>query len=297
MIQSMEILQLPIMALQERIEQEMNENPLLEMQEVDPDVAGREQERDNPDAPADTERESWSWTRRRTTRTISSGCLNMDSEFPTHFDDGPRPSATRMEEEADRKHDAMANVASRPESLQRLSDASARRNWSRPTGGDGERIISTLEPRPTATCGPAWRTCCRPTPPTSWPGPAALEVVQGSTRPAWAPRSARVPAAAADARHAVLRRGEDAHHGHLEDLRDNRLPQISARPATRSSDPGRLGAAAKLNPKPGADFSRRSCRPSRPTCSSSRTTTATTRCGWRTADAHAVHQRLLPPAA
>ena len=41
MIQSMEILQLPIMALQERIEQEMNENPLLEIQEQDPDAARR----------------------------------------------------------------------------------------------------------------------------------------------------------------------------------------------------------------------------------------------------------------
>jgi len=33
MIQSMEILQLPILALQERIEQEMEENPVLEMLE------------------------------------------------------------------------------------------------------------------------------------------------------------------------------------------------------------------------------------------------------------------------
>ena len=32
MIQSMEILQLPILALQERIEQEMESNPVLEMQ-------------------------------------------------------------------------------------------------------------------------------------------------------------------------------------------------------------------------------------------------------------------------
>ena len=36
MIQSMEILQCWPLALQERIEQEMNENPLLEQQEVDP---------------------------------------------------------------------------------------------------------------------------------------------------------------------------------------------------------------------------------------------------------------------
>ena len=33
MIQSMEILQLPILALQERIEQELNSNPVLEMSE------------------------------------------------------------------------------------------------------------------------------------------------------------------------------------------------------------------------------------------------------------------------
>ena len=38
MIQSMEILQLPVMALKERLEQEMSENPLLEepVSEIDP---------------------------------------------------------------------------------------------------------------------------------------------------------------------------------------------------------------------------------------------------------------------
>src|SRR5438445_13756303 len=35
MIQSMEILQLPIMALQERIDQELVENPVLELQDLD----------------------------------------------------------------------------------------------------------------------------------------------------------------------------------------------------------------------------------------------------------------------
>ena len=37
MIQSMEILQLPLMALQERIEQEMEDNPVLDQVEVDAD--------------------------------------------------------------------------------------------------------------------------------------------------------------------------------------------------------------------------------------------------------------------
>src|SRR6516165_8979287 len=40
MIQSMEILQLPIMALQERIQQELQENPVLELKEDAPDGAG-----------------------------------------------------------------------------------------------------------------------------------------------------------------------------------------------------------------------------------------------------------------
>src|SRR5205814_6836694 len=38
MIQSMEILQLPLMALEERIEQELVANPVLEMREGDPDA-------------------------------------------------------------------------------------------------------------------------------------------------------------------------------------------------------------------------------------------------------------------
>ena len=37
MIQSMEILQLPIMALQERIQQELQENPVLELKETTPE--------------------------------------------------------------------------------------------------------------------------------------------------------------------------------------------------------------------------------------------------------------------
>jgi RNA polymerase sigma-54 factor len=60
MIQSMEILQLPIMALQERIEQEMEENPVLELREEDPEVwEGRdEQEKpEPPDSPTEEERE------------------------------------------------------------------------------------------------------------------------------------------------------------------------------------------------------------------------------------------------
>src|SRR5499433_2999038 len=44
MIQSMEILQLPIMALQERIQQELQENPVLELKEANDDQPAAEGE-------------------------------------------------------------------------------------------------------------------------------------------------------------------------------------------------------------------------------------------------------------
>src|SRR5437870_6749096 len=53
MIQSMEILQLPIMALQERIQQELQENPVLELKEAVTDEAPAEEE---VGVPAETER-------------------------------------------------------------------------------------------------------------------------------------------------------------------------------------------------------------------------------------------------
>ena len=76
MIQSMEILQLPILALQERIEQEMQENPVLDLREDDPDLP--------PETPSSRRRRirptppprrsaNWSSTRRPATRTTSSG--------------------------------------------------------------------------------------------------------------------------------------------------------------------------------------------------------------------------------
>src|SRR3990172_12995681 len=57
MIQSMEILQLPIMALQERIEQEMEDNPVLDQVDLDEEEPEVAEEVENPNALADTEKE------------------------------------------------------------------------------------------------------------------------------------------------------------------------------------------------------------------------------------------------
>lgn len=118
MIQSMEILQLPILALEERIEAEMQENPILELREEEPDLPAEPVEGEGPpDAPTDGEREL----------VIGEGVDNeqdferllaMDEEWPDHFEERSRPSRNRMEEDSQRRHDAMANMADRPQTLQ-----------------------------------------------------------------------------------------------------------------------------------------------------------------------------------
>lgn len=92
MIQSMEILQLPILELQERIQQELQENPTLELKENKAEPAAAPEE-----PPRDDYAEEYD---------------NWDAE--------PRTSRSRaaMEEEGDRKLDAMQNMPDRPQSLQ-----------------------------------------------------------------------------------------------------------------------------------------------------------------------------------
>ena len=121
MIQSMEILQLPIMALQERIEQELNENPLLEMPERDPDLpdepAKTQDQQETADSLNNEERELVVDDKSNNEEDFER-LMQLDRDVPDHFDEAPRRSATRIEEEGDRKLDAMANVTARPETLQ-----------------------------------------------------------------------------------------------------------------------------------------------------------------------------------
>lgn len=119
MIQSMEILQLPILALQERIEQEMEENPILELKEEEPDPLAeldQPEEREPPDAPTEEERELVIDETKDNEEDFER-LLKMDEQWPDHFEERTRPSRGRLEEAGERKHDAMANMAARPQSL------------------------------------------------------------------------------------------------------------------------------------------------------------------------------------
>ena len=103
MIQSMEILQLPLMALQERIDQELIENPIL--------VDLRESE--TPGEP-DGEAEASPTPKIEETPTPE---YDEGDDWSDSYGESHRLSRAALSEEADRKHDAMQNMASRPESL------------------------------------------------------------------------------------------------------------------------------------------------------------------------------------
>ncbi len=103
MIQSMEILQLPLMALQERIDQELIENPILV------DLRESATPGEQPDGESETP----------TTPTEETPTPEFDEgdDWSDAYGESHRLSRAAMSEEADRKHDAMQNMASRPESL------------------------------------------------------------------------------------------------------------------------------------------------------------------------------------
>ncbi len=115
MILSMEILQLPQMGLVEKIEQELEKNPVLEVQESDPDSPEEQPDRVDSDAPTLDEKELV--VDDKTKEDDFDRLMNLSEEWDEHFSADRRVSANRVDEEADRKHDAMANAVSRPQTL------------------------------------------------------------------------------------------------------------------------------------------------------------------------------------
>jgi RNA polymerase sigma-54 factor len=124
MIQSMEILQLSVMALNERIENELSENVVLE--------ASSSESEDSTETEIELEIEK---AREEASDTsVEEKELVVDSEGSNEADferllemsadwsednvsAGSRVSSNRIEDDSNRKHDAMANMVSRPQSL------------------------------------------------------------------------------------------------------------------------------------------------------------------------------------
>lgn len=256
MIQSMEILQLPVQALEERIEQEMNENPMLETVEEEIELPQQTEDRENPDAPTEEEKE-----------LVVDGAgdnvddferlLEMDREFPDHFDDRPRPSASRMQEDAERKHDALANVVARPQTLQDTLQLQLR---EMEIDGElrqmAERIITSLDSNGYLTGSLS----------DLLPADAdadQLELAQHALVLVQTLEPAGV--GARDLRECLLlqltpdlpyyEEMKTLISGHLGDLKDNRLPAIQRKTGYSIERIQRAwDQLRKLNPKPGSDF-------------------------------------------
>jgi RNA polymerase sigma-54 factor len=117
MIQSMEILQLPVMALQERIETELQENPVLELKdgqaaedgEAAVAVAEAPDGEFNPDAPL----------KHDDTGDLEFARMEeLNRDWDDHFNEEHRPSRSMVDEAGEKKLDAMQNIATAPQSLQ-----------------------------------------------------------------------------------------------------------------------------------------------------------------------------------
>jgi RNA polymerase sigma-54 factor len=266
MIQSMEILQLPLMALQERIEQEMEDNPVLDQVEVDADEPEEPAEAEPVSSVADTERELVVKDSPNNEDDFER-LLNMAENLPDDYEERSRPSLNRIEQEGDRRHDAMANMLARPESLtdylhHQLSwfevEDSVRRM--------AERIIYSLDtngylktpleellpPLPPAMNGDmqAQRAQQMAT------AEEALRVVQRLDPPGVGARSLK-ECLLLQLTPGMLYYDElrllITHH--LEDLENNRLPQISKKIGLSIEKIQEVWQELrKLKPKPGADF-------------------------------------------
>jgi RNA polymerase sigma-54 factor len=260
MIQSMEILQLPILALSERIEQEMEENPVLEIPETEPELAvevlDEPAERDVPDAPSEEERELVI-DEAHSNEGDFERLLKMDEQWPDHFEERSRPSREQVEEAGDRKLDAMANMVARPQSLQDyLADQLGWFDLQPELRALCDRIIANLD--------------------TNGYLQGRLEDLLGTERSkedlalahqalALVQKLDPPGIAARDLRECLLlqltpgmllyEELKTLISNHLEDLEHNRLPIICRKTGyTIDLIHTVLGELRKLHPKPGADF-------------------------------------------
>ncbi len=258
MIQSMEILQLPLQELQERIEQELAENPLLEMLDRDPSLPDEQVERELPNE-KDVDDKPIVVDEAHNNADDFERLLNLDREVPDYFDESRR-SSNRMEEDSDRAHDVISNVADRPESLQdHLLHQLGEMDLSLELMQMAERIISTLDPLD----GGYFRSSLRDLLPID----ATKEQIALAERALALIQQLDPPGIGArDLRECLLLQLTPTMFmyeelktlitSHLEDLRDNRLPLIQ-KSTGYSID--RIQKAwselRKLNPKPASGFS------------------------------------------
>jgi len=260
MIQSMEILQLPILALQERIEQEMEENPVLEMVEEEPELSAEppveEEDRLSPDAPSEEERELVI-DETRSNEDDFERLMKMDEEWPDHFEERAHPSRGEIEEAGQRKLDAMANMVARPQSLQDyLHDQLSWFDIDPELRATADRIIYNLDANGYLQGRLEDLLGLNADAEELDLARRALNLVQRLDPPGVGARDLReclLLQLTPGMEYCEQLRALIANH--LEDLEHNRLPAIARRTGYSIELIQKvIGELRKLNPKPGADF-------------------------------------------
>ena len=259
MIQSMEILQLPIQALQERIEQEMEENPMLELAERDENLPDEDLDQDDQGKSSRTEDE-----RELVVRDDSSNAEdferleNMGNDMPDTFDDFRR-SSNRIQEDSDRQHDLMANAIERPESLNDyLLHQLAELDIDDDVERIAERIISCLDARDGGYFHSSLTDMLAPDhkPEDIAKAEQALRIVQNLEPTGIAARSLKecLLAQLSDDDEMVDKL-RTIISNHLDDLAENRMLVIQKKTGFSIDVIQRVREELhRLNPKPGASF-------------------------------------------
>lgn len=263
MIHSMEILQLPITELQERIEQELQENPLLDVRDsgnenspqAEP-VQVSDGEWENP-GPAPQVEAPPADAKEKNREEEFDRLISLSEEWDGHFDSSSRPSSNRVEEESDRKHDAMANAVNRPETLQEhLRDQLAWFDVTPALKAMCERVIYNLDPNGYLPCELKDVLDPQSVEADLQLAQAALKIVQ------------KLDPAGVGARNLeeclLLQLREDMPYhdvlevlisGHLKDLSENRLPLVQKKTGfSLNAIQAAMEQLRHLKPRPGSDF-------------------------------------------
>lgn len=256
---------MPLAALEERIDQELSENPVLERasSETDYDASAETQTDVNkPESETDVEQKEMVIDAEKNSEDDFERLLNLNTDHPEHFD-GPRPSANRISESGDWQHDLMANVVDRSDTLQdHLVDQLNELDLAPELQKMCERIISSLK----AEDGGYLRVGLMDLIPG---GPdaekmklaeEALEQVQLLDPPGVAARDLKECLLLQLTKKKIpnLKRVRTLIQDHLEDLRDNRMPQIQkATGYTIDQIKEAWAELRKLDPKPASRFADR----------------------------------------
>lgn len=261
LIQAMEILQLPLTALEARLDRELDENPALEVAPLESD-AGAESSATTPDSTPSADQSAEVGDRQadefERLDSLVSEYGDADDEF------AHRRSRESAAEESDMKQEAMNNTAARPISLQEyLHEQWAFCDVDDETRRIGARIIDLLDENGRLTV-PLESLAAELSPPVCLQrAQIALHEVQHLDPPGVAARTLseclwlqlRAMPVNTSLEQAIVKQ-------HLEDLERNRLPAI-ARALNVDVDDVKeaIGVIARLSLHPGADVTARQTPP------------------------------------